>query len=119
MNWPAGSPGGRGVVSWSRQQGHLAGVLYISSNCYAPICSSGPRVPAAKGRRIGRPSEVDSNKLAYATHLRDAGDTIAEIVAKTGIARTTLYRHLLSRPPEPITAPSAAPMSDSTRSSPR
>ncbi len=76
-------------------------------------------VAAAKGRRIGRPSVVDPNKLAYATHLRDAGDTIAEIVAKTGIARTTLYRHLLSRPPEPITAPSAAPMSDSTRSSPR
>jgi DNA invertase Pin-like site-specific DNA recombinase len=73
---------------------------------------------AAKGRRIGRPSVVDPNKLAYATHLRDAGDTIAEIVAKTGIARTTLYRHLPPRPPEPITAASAAPAADSTRSSP-
>jgi DNA invertase Pin-like site-specific DNA recombinase len=75
-------------------------------------------VAAAKGRRIGRPSVVDPNKLAYATHLRDAGDTIAEIVAKTGIARTTLYRHLPPRPPEPITAASAAPAADSTRSSP-
>ena len=29
---------------------------------------------------------------------------IAEIVAKTGIPRTSLYRHLPPRPPEPVTA---------------
>jgi len=76
-------------------------------------------VAAAKGRRIGRPSVVDPNKLAYATHLRDAGNTITEIVAKTGIARTTLYRHLPPRAPEPITAARAALRADSPRSSPR
>jgi hypothetical protein len=47
--------------------------------------------------------------LAYAAHLRDEGDTIAEIVAKTGIARTSLYRHLPPRPPKPISAASSAP----------
>jgi Helix-turn-helix domain of resolvase len=52
---------------------------------------------------------VDPHKLAYAAHLRDEGDTIAEIVAKTGIARTSLYRHLPPRPPEPITAAGPAP----------
>jgi DNA invertase Pin-like site-specific DNA recombinase len=61
-------------------------------------------VAAAKGRPVGRPSVVDADRLAYATHLRDAGHTIAEIVAKTGITRTTLYRHLPPRPAEPLTA---------------
>lgn len=75
-------------------------------------------VAAAKGRRIGRPSVVDPNKLAYAVHVRAAGDSITEIVAKTGIARTTLYRHLPPRVPEPITAAGAAATTDSARSCP-
>ncbi|MFI7743957.1 helix-turn-helix domain-containing protein [Kocuria rhizosphaericola] len=61
-------------------------------------------VATAKGRRIGRPSVVDPDRLAYAAHLRESGHTIAEIVAKTGITRTTLYRHLPPRAPEPVTA---------------
>ncbi len=61
-------------------------------------------VATAKGRRTGRPSVVDPHKLNYAVHLREAGDTIAEIVAKTGIARTTLYRHLPPRPATSLTA---------------
>lgn len=60
-------------------------------------------VATAKGRRVGRPSVVDPDKLAYAMHLRDTGHTIAEIVTKTGITRTTLYRHLPPRPVEPLT----------------
>ncbi|WJZ68353.1 recombinase family protein [Kocuria rosea] len=55
-------------------------------------------VVTAKGRRIGRPSVVYPDKLAYAAHLRESGHTLAEIVAKTGITRTSLYRHL---PPGP------------------
>jgi DNA invertase Pin-like site-specific DNA recombinase len=61
-------------------------------------------VATAKGRRVGRPSVVDPAKLAYAEHLRNEGHTIAQIVEKTGITRTTLYRHLSPRPPQPITA---------------
>jgi len=61
-------------------------------------------VATAKGRRVGRPSVVDPDKLAYAMHLRDTGHTIAEIVTKTGITRTTLYRHLPPRPAAPVTA---------------
>jgi len=64
-------------------------------------------VATAKGRRIGRPVLVDPAKLAYAAHLRDTGHTITEIIAKTGIARTSLYRHLPPRPPEQLTV--AAP----------
>lgn len=61
-------------------------------------------VATAKGRRVGRPSVVDPDKLAYAEHLRETGHTIAEIVAKTGIARTSLYRHLPPRPAAQLTA---------------
>lgn len=60
-------------------------------------------VATAKGRRVGRPSVVDQDKLAYAAHLRDAGFSIADIVTKTGIARSSLYRHLPPRPVEPVT----------------
>ena len=61
-------------------------------------------VATAKGRRVGRPLSVDPDRLAYAAHLRAGGHTIAEIVAKTGIPRTSLYRHLPPRPAEPVTA---------------
>lgn len=61
-------------------------------------------VATAKGRRVGRPSVVDPDKLAYAEHLRESGHTIAEIVTKTGITRTSLYRHLPPRPAEQVTA---------------
>ena len=64
-------------------------------------------VAAAKGRRVGRPTVVDADRLAYAAHLRDSGHTIADIVVKTGIARSSLYRHLPPRPPDPIIAASA------------
>ncbi len=60
-------------------------------------------VATAKGRRIGRPPVVDADKLAYAAHLRDGGHSIAEIVAKSGIPRTSLYRHLPPRPAEQLT----------------
>ena len=61
-------------------------------------------VATAKGRRIGRPVLVDPAKLNYAAHLRDSGDTIAEIVAKTGIPRSSLYRHLPPRAAPAVTA---------------
>jgi len=61
-------------------------------------------VASAKGRRIGRPVLVDAEQIAYAAHLRDRGHTIAEIVAKTGIARSSLYRHLPARPTPSLTA---------------
>jgi DNA invertase Pin-like site-specific DNA recombinase len=66
-------------------------------------------VATAKGRRVGRPVTVDANKLAWAAHLREAGHTVAEIVDKTGIPRTSLYRHLPPRPPEPVTAAGGVP----------
>jgi DNA invertase Pin-like site-specific DNA recombinase len=61
-------------------------------------------VATAKGRRIGRPVLVDRAKLDYAAHMRDSGDTVAEIVAKTGIPRSSLYRHLPPRTPPTVTA---------------
>ena len=69
-------------------------------------------VAAATGRRIGRPVAVDQVKLDYAAHLRNTGHTIAEIVAKTGIARSSLYRHLPPRPAEPVTASHAGAAGD-------
>jgi DNA invertase Pin-like site-specific DNA recombinase len=61
-------------------------------------------VATAKGRRVGRPVTVNPDRLEYAAHLRAGEHTIAEIVAKTGIPRTSLYRHLPPRPAEPVTA---------------
>lgn len=54
-------------------------------------------VAAAHGRQTGRPSTVNPDKLEHAIMLRDKGVPIREIVAKTGLARTTLYRHLPPR----------------------
>ena len=68
-------------------------------------------VATAKGRRIGRPVLVDPDKLAYAAHLRDSGHTIAEIVAKTRIPRSSLYRHLPPRPAPTVTAARGDPAS--------
>ncbi|PTR38982.1 resolvase-like protein [Rhodococcus sp. OK611] len=48
-------------------------------------------------------------QLAYAAQLRDAGATVAEITAKTGLTRSTLYRHLPPRAPETVTADAASP----------
>lgn len=55
-------------------------------------------VATANGRRTGRPSVVDPDKLEHALMLRDKGVPMREIVTKTGLARTTLYRHLPPRP---------------------
>lgn len=65
-------------------------------------------VATAKGRRTGRPSVVSPAQLASAAELRDEGATVAEIVAKTGLTRSTLYRHLPARPADPITATTPA-----------
>ena len=61
-------------------------------------------VAVAKGRRVGRPVLVDQAKLEWASHLRETGHTIAEIVEKTGIPRTSLYRHLPPRSAPAVTA---------------
>jgi hypothetical protein len=61
-------------------------------------------VAAAHGRQVGRPSLLDPAVLAYAAHLRDAGHTMAQIVAKTGMTRSSLYRYLLPRQPVAVTA---------------
>ncbi len=66
-------------------------------------------VAIAKGRQVGRPSVVSAHQLQYAERLRQAGDTISQIVTKTGITRSSLYRHLPARPPEPVTAAGPAP----------
>jgi DNA invertase Pin-like site-specific DNA recombinase len=54
-------------------------------------------VATANGRRTGRPSVVDPDKLEHAVMLRGKGAPMREIVIKTGLARTTLYRHLPPR----------------------
>ena len=61
-------------------------------------------VAAAHGRQLGRPSLLDPAVLAYAVQLRDAGHTMAQIVAKTGMTRSSLYRYLPPRQPVAVTA---------------
>jgi DNA invertase Pin-like site-specific DNA recombinase len=66
-------------------------------------------VAISKGRKPGRKTVVDPQKLAYAEHLRDLGKPMSEIVATTGIARATLYRHMTPRPELAPTAAGTAP----------
>ncbi len=78
-------------------------------------------VAAAHGRQVGRPSLLDPAVLVYAAHLRDAGHTMAQIVAETGMTRSSLYRYLPPRPPPLLTAPeptqegAVAPTAETTR----
>jgi DNA invertase Pin-like site-specific DNA recombinase len=73
-------------------------------------------VATAKGRRVGRPVLIDTVKIEWAAHLRDRGHTIAEIVEKTGIARSSLYRHLPPRPAPALTAAGTPPDERNARS---
>lgn len=41
---------------------------------------------------------ADPTKITCAVHLREQGQTIAQIVEKTGVARSSLYRHMPPRP---------------------
>jgi DNA invertase Pin-like site-specific DNA recombinase len=61
-------------------------------------------VATANGRRTGRSSVVDADNLEHAALLRASGSTIREITAKTGLKRTTLYRHLPPRSPAAVAA---------------
>lgn len=54
-------------------------------------------VASANGRRPGRPSVIDADKLEHAALLREKGLSMKEITAKSGLKRTTLYRHLPPR----------------------
>ncbi|GEL46616.1 resolvase [Cellulomonas hominis] len=56
-------------------------------------------VAESAGKQVGRPRTVTDEQLRYAAHLRDVEHlTIRQVSARTGIPRTTLYRHLPSRP---------------------
>jgi len=61
-------------------------------------------VASRLGRQVGRPSLLDPAALAVAVQLRDRGHTMAQIVARTGMTRSSLYRYLPPRPPAPLTA---------------
>jgi DNA invertase Pin-like site-specific DNA recombinase len=54
---------------------------------------------AARGKPVGRRRVTDDKEIAYATYLRDHERlTVAQVSARTGIARTTLYRYWSPRP---------------------
>jgi len=62
-------------------------------------------VATSQGRRTGRPITVDAEELERALWMRDHGGlSMAAIVKKTKIPRTSLYRHLPPRPVESVTA---------------
>jgi len=90
----------------------LALFAQMERTCTLERAAHARAVAAARGRRTGRPSVVTRSQLIHATQMRQAGHTIAEITAATGLTRSTLYRHLPVREPEPVTAaPAPADMS--------
>lgn len=52
---------------------------------------------------------IDADKLEHAALLRDKGSSMKEITAKTGLKRTTMYRHLPPRSPAADLATTSAP----------
>jgi len=75
-------------------------------------------VATAKGRRVGRPVTIKPSRLAHARWMRDQGHTMAEIVAETEIARSSLYRHLPPRPEMVLTAAGDSSMTEGLRAGP-
>ncbi len=71
-------------------------------------------VASRLGRQVGRPSLLDPATLALAVQLRDRGHTMAQIVATTGMTRSSLYRYLPPRPPAPLTAAEQAEQAEHT-----
>jgi len=65
----------------------------------------------AQGRRGGRPTVMDGDRLAAARARRENGESPAQIAKALGGSRASVYRHLApggSRPPGPQPAPEAA-----------
>ena len=66
-------------------------------------------VALAHGRQVERAVTVDAGKLDDGRRLRDDdGLTVAEIIERTGLTRSTLYRHLPPLPAQTLTAACAA-----------
>lgn len=76
----------------------------VERTCAVERAAHARAVATSKGKRVGRPSVVNPAKLAYAEHLRDGGFSIPENVEKTGITRSSLYRHLPPRQPGSVLA---------------
>ncbi len=53
---------------------------------------------------VGQPVTVEPAKLDYAAHLRAIGRTRRRDRHQDRHPRTSLYRHLPPRPPDPVTA---------------
>ena len=51
-------------------------------------------VAEAAGRQVGRPRAHCTDKIDYASLLRQQGRSLGEIAAKTGIPKTSLHRYL-------------------------
>jgi len=90
--------------------GHLAVLLLamfaqMERTYSAERAAHARAVVTAQGRRTGRPITVDAAELERALWMRDHGGcSMSAIVKKTKIPRSSLYRHLPPRAPEPITA---------------
>jgi len=54
----------------------------------------------ARGKQTGRPRALTPDQVRQARRLRDAGESIADIQATLGCARSTLYRALSDQPAE-------------------
>src|SRR5712692_5248385 len=66
-------------------------------------------VAEAAGRRVGRPIAHPAEKIEYARLLKDQGESLGQIAAKTGIPKTSLHRYLTPSRLQPDSARRAAP----------
>ena len=104
--------------------GHLAVLLLamfaqMERTYSAERAAHARAVVTAQGRRTGRPITVDAAELERALWMRDHGGcSMAAIVKKTKIPRSSLYRHLPPRPEVAMTAAGDGSMTEGRRAGP-
>jgi DNA invertase Pin-like site-specific DNA recombinase len=91
-----GSPAGRLVF-------HVfAALAEFERNLIRERTVAGLKAARARGRKGGRPSKLSAKEIQTIRALLKTADIpVGEIAARFGVARSTLYRTVLSPPPEP------------------
>jgi DNA invertase Pin-like site-specific DNA recombinase len=89
----------------SRMAMHMLALFAEMERVYANERAAHAReVRRARGARVGRKRAHTDQAIEYAQLLRAQGNTIAQIVAKTGIPKASLYRYLNQSDPQEATA---------------
>lgn len=74
----------------------FSGLSQFERDLTSERTKEGMEVARAKGKKIGRKA-VDEDKMDYAFHLLDEGNTITDVAEKIGVSRMTIHRYIKKR----------------------